>query len=332
MSHHQSVSIAMCTYNGEKYLQEQLDSIVAQTRLPDELVICDDGSTDKTVTIIKDFATKANFPVYLHINNCNLGSTKNFEKAISLCVGDIIFLADQDDVWLGNKLEKIETIFINSPETDAIFTDALVVDERLRRISSSLWAEIGFDKEKQNKILSKDAFELLAEGNVATGATVAFRKKYKDHVLPIPDDFSNQFRIHDGWIMLAISSIGKIAIVSEPLIAYRQHENNQIGLKQSQTKPGLVEKWKNARIFRRTKIEEMCDNYKKLHAHLSKRASISNDKHQLILERIEHLSTRASLPINLIPRLRLIAFEFKCQRYQKFSNGLYSVCRDIALI
>src|SRR5215207_2518174 len=98
------ISIALCTYNGEQYLQQQLDSFVAQSRPPDELVVCDDRSTDRTVPIVEDFAKRAPFRVELVINETNLGSTRNFEKAIGLCTGDIIFLADQDDVWLPEKL------------------------------------------------------------------------------------------------------------------------------------------------------------------------------------------------------------------------------------
>ena len=95
-----TLSVAMCTYNGSRHLSEQLESIGTQTRLPDELVICDDCSSDDTIRIIERFSASAPFAVRLEINTQNLGSTKNFEKAIRLCQGDLIALADQDDVWL----------------------------------------------------------------------------------------------------------------------------------------------------------------------------------------------------------------------------------------
>jgi glycosyltransferase involved in cell wall biosynthesis len=107
----QRLSVALCTYNGTQYLQEQLDSIAAQTKLPDELVICDDRSSDNTVEIIKLFSSKVSFPVHLHINEINLRTIKNFEKAISLCTGDIIVLSDQDDVWKPCKTERILRCF-----------------------------------------------------------------------------------------------------------------------------------------------------------------------------------------------------------------------------
>src|SRR5262249_10160572 len=103
------ISIALCTYNGAKYLSSQLESYLAQTCLPDEVVVCDDCSQDETVTILNDFAIRAPFPVRILVNDQNLGSTKNFEKSISLCSGEIIFLSDQDDVWMPNKIERVSS-------------------------------------------------------------------------------------------------------------------------------------------------------------------------------------------------------------------------------
>src|SRR5882762_9087557 len=98
------ISIAMCTYNGARYLREQLDSIAAQTRPPSELIVCDDNSLDETREIVAGFAASAPFPVRLGVNEQNLGSIRNFERAIKLCEGDLIALSDQDDVWLPEKL------------------------------------------------------------------------------------------------------------------------------------------------------------------------------------------------------------------------------------
>src|SRR5688572_14133745 len=99
-------SVAMCTYNGARYLKEQLDSFTVQTRLPDELIVCDDGSSDETCQIVSTFAASAPFTVRLEVNQQTLGSTQNFAKAIQLCRGDLIALCDQDDVWLPGKLDK----------------------------------------------------------------------------------------------------------------------------------------------------------------------------------------------------------------------------------
>src|ERR1700674_5995011 len=106
----------MAVYNGERFIQEQLESYVRQTRVPDELVISDNCSTDNTVGLVHKFAAHAKFPVRLFINDCNLGVTKNFERAISECTGDIIFLSDCDDVWYPEKVSTMETLLQQRPE------------------------------------------------------------------------------------------------------------------------------------------------------------------------------------------------------------------------
>src|ERR671927_271278 len=106
-------SVAMCTYNGARFVREQLASIAAQTRPPDELVVCDDCSTDATLECIREFARTAPFPVRVVENEKNAGSTKNFERAVELCEGDFIALADQDDVWLPEKLQRLEEVLAN---------------------------------------------------------------------------------------------------------------------------------------------------------------------------------------------------------------------------
>ena len=95
----ETISVALCTYNGERFLEEQLASLEAQERRPDELVVCDDRSTDNTVSLLESFARTASFPVRIHINPINLGSTVNFDRAMRLCAGSLIAFCDQDDIW-----------------------------------------------------------------------------------------------------------------------------------------------------------------------------------------------------------------------------------------
>ena len=106
-----STSIALCTYNGERFLSQQLESLAAQTILPDELVICDDASSDSSLRILEDFAQKAPFIVRIFKNPKNLGYIKNFEKAIGLCSMDVIFLSDHDDYWESEKLNQVLKVF-----------------------------------------------------------------------------------------------------------------------------------------------------------------------------------------------------------------------------
>ncbi len=133
------ISVAMCTYNGARYLREQLQSIAAQAEAPHELIVVDDGSNDESINIVATFADSVPFPVDVHVNAANLGSTKSFERVISLCSGDVIALCDQDDVWRPIKLARFAAEFARAPEVGLVFSDAEVVEQDLSPSGYSLW-------------------------------------------------------------------------------------------------------------------------------------------------------------------------------------------------
>ena len=222
------ISIALCTYNGEQYLRSQLDSFLEQHRLPDELIVCDDRSSDETTQIVERFAARAPFTVDLFVNEKNFGSTRNFEKAISLCTGDLIFLSDQDDVWLPQKIERIESEFTKDEGAGLIFSDAEVVDEDLKPLGLRLSSLTFHDSCRQDMRNGKQ-FESLLRQNFVTGATAAFRSSFREILLPTPDGVPNL--IHDAWIALSIANEARIVFIDEPLIKYRQHGSQQIGLR-----------------------------------------------------------------------------------------------------
>src|ERR1043165_3789181 len=168
-------SIAMTTFNGERYLREQLDSLSAQDRLPDEVVVCDDGSSDGTLEMVRAFAASSPFAVRVIENEERLGVTRNLEKAIGLCDGELIALCDQDDVWRSDKLQQIEQAFIGNSRLGLVFTDAELIDEQSKTIGNGLWRAVGFDRKKQRMITQGRAVELLLAYCVVTGSTVAFR-------------------------------------------------------------------------------------------------------------------------------------------------------------
>jgi hypothetical protein len=215
----------MCTYNGALYLREQLDSIAGQTRLPDELVVCDDGSTDATLAILEGFAAAAPFPVRIHVNPTQLGTPKNFERAIGLATGTIIALADQDDVWYPHKLERLERELARSERTGLAFSDADVVDDRLRPAGYRLSQALRAFERNRHLIARGRLFEALVRANLVTGCTAAFRADYKDLVIPVPTACA-----HDSWAALVIAAVAGVARVDAPLLAYRQHAGNQSGL------------------------------------------------------------------------------------------------------
>lgn len=203
------ISIAMATYNGAKYLREQLDSFVAQTRLPDELVVCDDGSEDKTISIIEEFSQRAPFVVRLIKNPKNLGFIKNFEKALSLCTGDLIFFSDQDDVWFPEKVQYIEKVFQEKDGRLLVIHDGQLVDERLQWHGATNLGQVqaGWSDDQ----------------HFITGALSAMHKDLMPYVLPFPDVITVG---HDVWIHLVAKFLGTRLVIDKPLQLIRRHTSN----------------------------------------------------------------------------------------------------------
>src|SRR5262245_56995621 len=170
-----AVSIALCTYNGAKYLPQLLDSLFAQSRLPDEVVACDDRSQDETVAILNDFAAQAPFSARVLANGQNIGSEKNYEKAILYCSGEIVFLADQDDVWAPNKIERVISVFDEDYDVGMVFSDAEIVDDSLQPLGPNLSVSTGLTLERREIIKQGNLFSLLLKGNIVAGPTLAFR-------------------------------------------------------------------------------------------------------------------------------------------------------------
>jgi glycosyltransferase involved in cell wall biosynthesis len=202
------LSIAMATYNGAEYLAEQLGSLAAQERLPDELVVCDDGSSDATLRVLGDFAATAPFPVRVEVNSPRLGVNANFEKAARLCSGDIVFLCDQDDVWYPDKLEQVERLFAHFPETMVVLNDAALVSETLE---DSGLTQLGSVRRSG---YGDSAFNF--------GCCSAHRKAWQDIVFPIPAEAD----YHDKWINGLAHSMGAAFVTDRTLQAYRRHGDN----------------------------------------------------------------------------------------------------------
>jgi glycosyltransferase involved in cell wall biosynthesis len=219
-----SVSVCMCTFNGERFLETQLQSILNQTQKPYELVICDDGSTDGTTRIIEKFARIASFPVRLYKNSTTLGYAANFDRAISLCDGTLIALSDQDDIWYPHKLQRQASILLNNFDIGGVFSDGdlLYAATKHRR---TLWKSIGFRPQKQRRMMNGAATEVLLHENVVTGMTLIFRSSLRNTLLPIPKGW-----IHDAWLAWMLSLHSQLYPCPDRLVGYRVHESQQVGV------------------------------------------------------------------------------------------------------
>lgn len=219
------ISVALCTYNGEKYIVEQLNSILNQTKPVDEIVICDDISSDETHDIINQYCNKFPNIIKFHINEINLRSVKNFEKAISLCTGDIIFLSDQDDNWLPEKVADIVHYFELNPQISVVATNGNCINENSELINDFLiWdvPQLFID----NKIHLDYYYLISCFFNIATGATMALRSKFISECVPFP--LIPNFH-HDEWIARVASSKGQFSFLPKKYINYRIHDEQQVG-------------------------------------------------------------------------------------------------------
>lgn len=226
--HKKSISVALCTYNGEKYIAEQLDSILNQHLKPDEIIICDDISTDNTLNILESYQKEFPEIIKIYRNETQLGVVKNFEKAINLCSKEIIFLSDQDDIWLPQKTEVAVRIFNRFPHVEAICHDLRICKEDKELLDMTMWDTMGFRYFLQNNYQNKNyLFHSIFFGNMVTGAAFCMKKTAAPVVFlnHIPDV------IHDYQLAIEYLSKKSLYFHNECLGLYRHHENQQIGPK-----------------------------------------------------------------------------------------------------
>jgi hypothetical protein len=335
------ISVALCTYNGQKYLREQLDSIAAQTLPPDELVVCDDRSTDRTPEILREFSESSKFPVRIFTNDENLGSSKNFEKAISLCEGDVIFLSDQDDIWSKEKLGKMAAQFEKGPNVGLVFTNARLADANLRPLGVRLW-HFTFRRRDQKLFRSGKALDVLLKYNVVTGATMAFRSRFRPLVLPVKTATD---LIHDGWISLMIAMVADIKFISEPLVTYRQHSGQQLGLILPKLNVAARERHddfienRKLGLKRLGELRELFQEDDIIQRLAKFTAGDPIDRETMLAKidesirqvtfSLQHLEFRRALPSAHARRILPIFMELVSGRYGKYSRGIQSAAVDL---
>lgn len=212
------ISVALATFNGARFLAEQLMSLAKQTFLPAELVVTDDGSTDETLQILESFATTVPFPVFIHRNDQRLGYGMNFLKAASLCEGDVIAFCDQDDVWLPAKLDRLRVTFGQS-QADFVAHAAEVTDTHLALTG------------KRYPDINRDIFlgSMEVRENFYPGFSIAVSQKFFSNVRNCMTRPGFAVEAHDELICeLAVSGCKRCEL-SESLVLYRQHGENLIG-------------------------------------------------------------------------------------------------------
>jgi glycosyltransferase involved in cell wall biosynthesis len=313
MANNPTVSVAMATHRGERFVSEQLESIASQTRCPDELIVCDDASDDRTCELVEAFANDAPLEVRLVRNPDRLGTTANFGKAVSLCSGDIIFFADQDDYWRAPKVERMLDVFAGSPEIGAVLCNGDVVDDERGALGYDLWRAVGFDAREQAAVRAGDAASVFMRHVIAAGTTLAFRGDFKPLLLPFPGLRS----VHDAWVAFMIAAVSRFEILDEPLVEYRLHDANQFGLKLFD----LLAQYRQARV----QVSDRAFSYaasffREARERLQDQAEDTALPAPLLEEidaKIAHSERRDAMPIQLHRRLMIaLLCETLCPRIQ----------------
>ena len=217
-------SIALCTYNSERFLPEQLESYRRQSKQPDELIVSDDGSIDRTFEILDDFSRSVPFEVRVYRHAEQVGPWRNFERAVSYCTKQIVFLSDHDDVWRSDKIEIIMNVFETRPNIAGAFSNAAVVDADLTPRPYTMWDSCRFTPELQAMFRQGAAFAALLDCHTIQAASLAFRANYRPMILP----FSPLWP-HDSWISIILAACADIVPVADNLMLYRQHGSNVVG-------------------------------------------------------------------------------------------------------
>ena len=201
-------NIILGSYNGEKYIKEQIKSFFRQTQLPDLLIVSDDASTDRTVEVVRALAKVSPFPIKIIENTTNSGYTKNFENLLEVADGDFIFFSDQDDYWFPEKIEMVTREFLKSAKTMWVINDMILADGNLEPTPFTQLTNI-------RKIgMSDETF--------VAGCAVAIRKEWKNVVLPFPENYEG----HDNWISRLAAITDSRSIIEKPLQLYRRHASN----------------------------------------------------------------------------------------------------------
>jgi len=303
------ITVVMCTYNGAKYILAQLESIAAQSCLPDQIIICDDGSTDNTTRMIENFIRNTKIPVRFIQNTTRLGVTRNFQQAISLSDNRYTALSDQDDVWLPNKLERQLDFLRQNPQYDMVFSDLLLTDEDLEYLGVTLWEKFRFTGHRRKLWRRGKGFQLqMKNGNVVAGSTLLFRTACREkfqHLLSKP----YHIWFHDGIIANVAALENKIGLIEQPLVKYRQH-------KEQFTEPYRKRTYPNLRL----QYQELFDDFTQM--------GFSKTHLRYLANMLRHLTFRETLPPGKLKRILKVFAEWISLGYFRYSRSIGRVALE----
>ena len=320
-----AISVVLCTYNGEQFIEEQLRSILAQTLLPREIIISDDGSRDRTLEIARDViqASRHDDIEWTILERKKpLGPAQNFGGAMKKARHEIIALADQDDVWEPAKLEILSGHFSADPRVLLVHSDATIINDQ-GIATGSLMNTLRVTSAELGLLASGQALRALVKRNLVTGATVVLSKSLLEAALPIPDGW-----VHDEWMALVAGGQGAVSYEPLRLVRYRQHSGNQIGANKTdipEARRRLGESWSGFHAKKALRDQGITALL------ASSPAWLSTDYSAVLEGKVGHDQWRARLPLPRARRFFPVWSRFITGHYSRYARGLIDVARDLSL-
>ncbi|MDR7376276.1 glycosyltransferase involved in cell wall biosynthesis [Rhodoferax ferrireducens] len=320
-----SVSVALCTHNGARFILDQVNSIGQQSVLPAQIVVSDDASSDHCVEIaqaaIAELQSQSDLQLQILRNNPPLKVVKNFEQAVSACTGDLIALCDQDDAWHPDRLERMVAEFERRPDLLLLHSNARLIDAQGADLSESLFDAIEVQPFELAWIHGGRAIDTLLRRNVVTGATTVFRRSLLQYALPFPPEW-----LHDEWLAMVAAAVGRVDVLEDRLIDYRQHAANQVGARR-ETLLAKMQKALSTRdhtlAARAVRVEVLLDRL------LQFGDAVPPETIEKVRKKLAHQRFRASLPQRRMARWLPVVGELVTGRYNQFGRGLHCVARDL---
>ena len=322
-----SAGVAMCVYNGVRFLQEQIDSICAQTELPLRMAVVDDNSSDGSWELLRRWAPCAPFEVRLQRNQTNLGVVRNFELATNL-VGDdidVVFLADQDDCWYRDKLALFVNQFEGDPGLLLLHSDADLIDGEGRTLGRRLFETLLVTDAERREVAAGMAWRAYAKRNLVTGAACALRRSLLAQALP----FSPHW-VHDEWLAFHAALLGRVSMIDHPTMAYRLHQSNTVGL------PIPNWKWRvgtSLQALLKPTVKRQMQRADRLQEVLlqAQRLGASQQANEGLQEALAHARFRSHLARNPVSRASAVWREWRGGAYHRWSNGEISMLHDMLI-
>ena len=319
-----TLAVAMATFNGARFLETQLRSIFDQTRLPDEIVISDDGSSDDTLKIARSFRSEAKakgIDFSVTTRKGTSGVAANFAHAVASTTADLVALADQDDVWLPEKLESLARILEADDSLLMVHSDAELVDDSGAPLGMGVLESLRITGGEKHQLVTGNGIRAVVRRNLVTGSTSMIRRSLVERAGKIPEGW-----LHDEWWALVAAESGGLVLDPRVFQSYRQHDDNQVGATQSGF-ARLMERFSEPQsVFR----ERHHIRHEGLREHLQSTLWAGSPEARALLEgRLAHYRWQATLPGARIARVVPVLGRILRGDYARYRRGIFDAMRDL---